>query len=815
MSDYRRNGKRKRSREPRDRYLPVPRQLRENLLSIADSPLAVPAQQAQEIAKLLSDNFDDVQIKNEFFDLLVRLVLEQPLKIPFAAAVILYGNDSNPEITTEALQRAGERLQEAFNAGHWRDVKLLVRFLACLQRLFEGEGVIPLLDKLFDCAIDLQEANENDVVGLELVKIILLTLPYAMGYAENSIVPQALEILKKTEIVASMKLPIEDLLESYTGSTDEKPVHYLSLIRLLQGQMRNEEARGWAFAILPPFPKYISQQVDGQDAMVTAPALHPFPSLDIASPVNAGPNPLFPEAYFSLYADQEVETVPKTDDIAASLIRDTIVDTINILDFNRDAVATLLVNLDCYWHSETFIKRGMPFEKIRLGEIEGSKSTWKPEDMVLDGIFSQVFTLPNPERKIVYYHSVITETCKKAPGAVAPSLGRAIRFLFRNLDVMDLELVSRFLDWFAHHLSNFDYRWKWQEWVEDLVRSDLHPKKAFIIAAIDKEIRLSFGKRIKKTIEEEFRYLITEGKEKEVPDFKYADDRTPYAAEGALLQSQIRKKAPDAEIQETLNVIHAKASEAGVDDVLIPSTDAFVTCICYIGSVSFSHLISIVDRCKERLLAIGQESEAARRQIIASIVAYWKDQPGNAINIIDKLLNYTILTPISVIQWALADHLGAGEALSESWTYEMVAKTVAKVTNRVRQIVAARLQEGLTQEQIDSIDETLIKEREGMRSYFKFIDDAANVVALGINDAFIEKETNGELSAEDAAVIKAWGKRWQVVFRRKAQVEETVVGEQAVDARVRLLPVQMETDPKVESQNGNGAMDGVTVEELE
>jgi nuclear cap-binding protein subunit 1 len=53
----------------------------------------------------------------------------------------------------------------------------------------------------------------------------------------------------------------------------------------------------------------------------------------------------------------------------------------------------------------------------------------------------------------------------------------------------------------------------------------LHPKKAFIIAAIDKEIRLSFGKRIKKTIDEEFRYLITEGKEKEVPDFKYEDER--------------------------------------------------------------------------------------------------------------------------------------------------------------------------------------------------------------------------------------------------------------------------------------------------
>lgn len=248
---------------------------------------------------------------------------------------------------------------------------------------------------------------------------------------------------------------------------------------------------------------------------------------------------------------------------------------------------------------------------------------------------------------------------------------------------------------------------------------------------------------------------------------------------------------------------------------MIPSTDAFVTCICFLGSVSFSHLISIVDRCKERLLAIGPQSEAARRQIIASIVAYWKDHPGNAINIIDKLLNYTIISPMSVVQWALSDHLNGGEALSESWIYEMVSKTVAKVTYRVRQVVAARFQKDLKQEHIAGIDDMLAKERDGMRSLFAFIDDATKSVAEGINDGFLEKEASGDLTREDAALIKAWGKRWQVVFLRKAQVEETLVGEEAVDARVKMLPKE---EPAAEDlENGNGKMEGVevAVEELE
>ena len=118
--------------------------------------------------------------------------------------------------------------------------------------------------------------------------------------------------------------------------------------------------------------------------------------------------------------------------------------------------------MDCYWAPNTFVKRGTQFDKLKdLGE---DQSTWKPEDLAVDAVFAQIVSLPSPGHKLVYYHSLITESCKLAPGAIAPSLGRAIRFLFRHLDMMDMELAFRFMDWFSHHLSNFDFRWKWAEW---------------------------------------------------------------------------------------------------------------------------------------------------------------------------------------------------------------------------------------------------------------------------------------------------------------------------------------------------------------
>jgi nuclear cap-binding protein subunit 1 len=73
------------------------------------------------------------------------------------------------------------------------------------------------------------------------------------------------------------------------------------------------------------------------------------------------------------------------------------------------------------------------------------------------------------------------------------------------------------------------------------------------------------------------------------------------------------------------------------------------------------------------------------------------------------------------------------------------------------------------------------------------------------------------MTIEDAAMIKAWGKRWQVVFLRKMQVEETLVGEEAVEARVKMLPVRVEElEPQVkEPETGSGATEDVHADDVD
>lgn len=117
------------------------------------------------ISKTIADNYFDTDLTNAFLDLTISLSTEQPLKIPFIAAIVLQTNTQKPEFTEEVLKKVGDALQKHIDQGLWREVKLMLRFLACLQGLFMGDGIFPILEDLFTRAGELQ-ANSNDDVSL-------------------------------------------------------------------------------------------------------------------------------------------------------------------------------------------------------------------------------------------------------------------------------------------------------------------------------------------------------------------------------------------------------------------------------------------------------------------------------------------------------------------------------------------------------------------------------------------------------------------------------------------------------------------------
>lgn len=132
-------------------------------------------------------------------DLVLQLAVEQPLKTPFAAAVVLVVNtlthkpptpaaapnggddgldtsmengglDAAPKepqptsgVVDDLLAKAAAQVEEKVRLGEWRAVKLYLKLLACLQSCLEGDGVFPILEDLFNQAVELQTNNNEDV----------------------------------------------------------------------------------------------------------------------------------------------------------------------------------------------------------------------------------------------------------------------------------------------------------------------------------------------------------------------------------------------------------------------------------------------------------------------------------------------------------------------------------------------------------------------------------------------------------------------------------------------------------------------------
>ena len=187
-------------------------------------------------------------------------------------------------------------------------------------------------------------------------------------------------------------------------------------------------------------------------------------------------------------------------------------------------------------------------------------------------------------------------------------------------------------------------------------------------------------------------------------------------------------------------------------------------------------------------------------------MAYWAEKPGVGVNIVDKLLNYTILTPTSVIEWVLVDHLARGKILTHAHIYEMVASTIHKVMNRERQIAIARSQRGLPIDQKALLDEALEKERAEMKTLFTLVEDALRGVAEGSADATAESADQDD---EGETLLRGWGRRWLRVFRRKLAVEEVWLLEtlEAGD-RTEPTPETGLNENRVDDENGNTEANG-------
>lgn len=116
-----------------------------------------------EIVGLAIQHGGDEYVRDTFCDLVVSIAMEQPCKVLFVAAAVQAVNKKRPELAEEVLAKLGVLVNRSIRAGKWREVKLGLRLLACLQGIYSDDGVVPVLEELFQRTIDLQTAEPEEV----------------------------------------------------------------------------------------------------------------------------------------------------------------------------------------------------------------------------------------------------------------------------------------------------------------------------------------------------------------------------------------------------------------------------------------------------------------------------------------------------------------------------------------------------------------------------------------------------------------------------------------------------------------------------
>lgn len=597
-------------------------------------------------------------------DTVQATIYEQPHKTPLIAGAIQISNSINSSIGKITIESFHNRLQEAINEGNFGLVKAITRLICCLFPIIEGDGddngAFKLLNCQLDRAIELQQSlgSKRSPLAEDLFISVALSLPFIpstviLTHISDDTKESITKLIVKLREFYELHRKVEneyslDIISPFTG--DKQPYSATTFISHINSAIDQFEAGNFETRTLIDLPRLIELGLPEG----SPPIKHPFPAVNFPEidnlPEYKDEMYLTPRLFFSVYLPEKFSVVPPPGTYESLLFRDISCDIINHMDFNRNEVTRQLCTLDLFFAKTAFAEPTISMEELeRLYESSPSTSTWKVENVAFEAILEELMRLPKNLFHPAYFHSIIIEACRVAPRIVAPAVGRAIRFLYNNIESLDFELQQRTLDWFSHHLSNYGFSWKWGEWTEGISLPEMHPKRVFIQQLILKELRLSTPDRILPTLPPEYAQFVPSFSKN--PECKWFSPELQFQEEAEKFLSLMSSEK--SEIEELLKEIREKANEIAADrgsesfDPTSTLVDLVVTVTCFASNRSLSHAELSVNQIKEILIDVCSLDPTTA---IESIFDYWSGQPHVALLVTTVFIKYGVISPKSFIQ---------------------------------------------------------------------------------------------------------------------------------------------------------------------
>lgn len=181
--------------------------------------------------------------------------------------------------------------------------------------------------------------------------------------------------------------------------------------------------------------------------------------------------------------------------------------------------------------------------------------------------------------------------------------------------------IDRFCTWFAYHLSNFQFRWHWEDWAPALTMDPLHPKPKFIRETLIRCMRLSYHGKVVEMVPESFKPLLPE-----VPEAinKYADAGDEADAEREVVRQLLsiltQSKSDPSKVTEVIGVLRSLSEE---DEATPLKVEVFSNVLLNYSSQSFSHLFAALGRYRSQLQALTINDEC-QMALLKTLFNVWR-----------------------------------------------------------------------------------------------------------------------------------------------------------------------------------------------
>uniref|UniRef100_A0AAY5EQT7 MIF4G domain-containing protein n=1 Tax=Electrophorus electricus TaxID=8005 RepID=A0AAY5EQT7_ELEEL len=263
-------------------------------------------------------------------------------------------------------------------------------------------------------------------------------------------------------------------------------------------------------------------------------------------------------------------------------------------------------------------------------------------------------------------------------------LAQATEMLYMRLETMNTTCIDRFISWFSHHLSNFQFRWSWDDWADCLTVDLEKPKPKFVREVLEKCMRLSYHQRIVDIVPPSFSALIPAEPQYH---YKYGDESSlPGYAVAIAVGNAIKNRASNEEILTTLKELPNPNQEEDDDegDGFNPlKIDVFLQTLLHLAAKSFSHSFSALAKFHEVLKTLT-ESDEGKLHILRVVYEAWRNHPQMISVLVDKMIRTQIVDCAAVANWIFSPDMA--HDFTRFYVWEILHSTIRKMNKHVQKI---------------------------------------------------------------------------------------------------------------------------------